>query len=132
LKKWHLASCNLVCFSFTRYCLKNYSLHLKTNYVMQVTFYIISKTKSIKNNLFFTGLSLFFIQWLKILNIIISALRVLAWRWEGLVFFRCSWVRVLMCTPVTPAVPYMPTGFAGCSVDRGISRGARKLARTPT
>jgi hypothetical protein len=24
----------------------------------------------------------------------------------------------------------MPTGFAGCSVGRGISRGARKLART--
>jgi len=31
-----------------------------------------------------------------------------------------------------PAVPYMSTGFAGCSVGRGISRGARKLARTPT
>jgi len=27
---------------------------------------------------------------------------VLAWRWEGLVSFRCSWVRVLMCTPVIP------------------------------
>jgi len=42
------------------------------------------------------------------------------------------WVRVLMCTPVTPAVHYMSTGFAGCSVGHGISRGARKLARTPT
>jgi hypothetical protein len=31
-----------------------------------------------------------------------------------------------------PAVPYMSTGFAGCSVGRGISRGVRKLARTPT
>jgi hypothetical protein len=31
-----------------------------------------------------------------------------------------------------PAVPYMLTGFAGCSVGRGISRGARKLTRTPT
>jgi len=37
-----------------------------------------------------------------------------------------------MCTPVTSAVPYMPTGIAGCLVGRGISRGARKLARTPT
>ena len=37
-----------------------------------------------------------------------------------------------MCMPVTPAVHYMPTGFAGCSVGCGISRGARKLARTPT
>jgi len=44
--------------------------------------------------------------------------------------------------PVTPAVSYMPTEFAGYSVmptefagysvGRGISRGARKLARTPT
>jgi hypothetical protein len=31
-----------------------------------------------------------------------------------------------------PAVSYMFTGFAGCSVGRGISCGARKLARTPT
>jgi hypothetical protein len=36
-----------------------------------------------------------------------------------------------MCIPVTPAVPYMPTGLAGCSVGPRISRGARKLARTP-
>jgi len=28
-------------------------------------------------------------------------------------------------------VSYLPTGFAGCLVDLGISRGARKLARTP-
>jgi len=33
--------------------------------------------------------------------------------------------------PVTPAVPYLPTGLAGCSVGPGISCGARKLARTP-
>jgi len=32
--------------------------------------------------------------------------------------------------PVTPAVPYMSTGLAGCSVGPGISRGAHKLART--
>jgi hypothetical protein len=31
-----------------------------------------------------------------------------------------------------PVVPYMLTEFAGCSVGREISRGARKLARTPT
>ena len=40
---------------------------------------------------------------------------------------------VLLCgMPVTSAVPYMLTGLAGCSVGRGISRGARKLAWTPT
>jgi hypothetical protein len=31
-----------------------------------------------------------------------------------------------------PVVPYMLTGFAICSVDREISRGARKLVRTST
>ena len=33
---------------------------------------------------------------------------------------------------VTPAVPYLLIGLAGCSVGRGISRGARKLTRTST
>jgi len=33
--------------------------------------------------------------------------------------------------PVTPVVPYLSTGLAGCSVDPGNSRGARKLTRTP-
>jgi hypothetical protein len=33
--------------------------------------------------------------------------------------------------PVIPAVPYLSTGVAGCSVDPGNNRGARKLARTP-
>jgi len=32
--------------------------------------------------------------------------------------------------PVTPVVPYLSTGLAGCSVGPGISCGARKLART--
>jgi hypothetical protein len=32
--------------------------------------------------------------------------------------------------PVTPVVPYLPTGLAGCSVGPRISCGARKLART--
>jgi len=36
-----------------------------------------------------------------------------------------------MCTPVTPAVPYLSAGLAGCSVDPGNSHGARKLTRTP-
>jgi hypothetical protein len=41
------------------------------------------------------------------------------------------WVRVFTCMPVIPAVPYMLTGLAGCSVGPEISRSARKLARTP-
>jgi hypothetical protein len=32
---------------------------------------------------------------------------------------------------VTPAVSYLFIELAGCSVDPEISRGARKLARTP-
>jgi hypothetical protein len=32
---------------------------------------------------------------------------------------------------VTPAVPYLSTGLAGCPVEPGNSRGARKLDRTP-
>jgi hypothetical protein len=32
---------------------------------------------------------------------------------------------------VIPAVSYLPTGLAGCSVGPGISCGACKLARTP-
>ena len=46
-------------------------------------------------------------------------------------FFLCTRVRFSLCMPVTPAVPYMLTGLARCSVDSGISCGARKLARTP-
>jgi hypothetical protein len=42
-----------------------------------------------------------------------------------------TWVRVSACTPVIPAVFYLSTGLAGCSVDPGISCSARKLARTP-
>jgi len=36
-----------------------------------------------------------------------------------------------VCTFVIPALPYLPTGLAGYSVGSGISRGARKLTRTP-
>ena len=42
-----------------------------------------------------------------------------------------SWVQALACTSVTPAVSYLPTRLVGCSVDPGISRGVRKLTRTP-
>jgi len=42
-----------------------------------------------------------------------------------------TWVRASACTSITPAVSYLPTGLAGCSVGPGISCGARKLARTP-
>ena len=42
-----------------------------------------------------------------------------------------TWVRASACTSVTPAVFYLSTGLAGCSVDPGISCGARKLDRTP-
>jgi hypothetical protein len=42
-----------------------------------------------------------------------------------------TWVRVSVCMSVTPVISYLSTGLAGCSVDPGISCGARKLARTP-
>jgi len=41
-----------------------------------------------------------------------------------------TWVRVSAYTSVIPAVSYLLTGLAGCSVDLGISCDARKLART--
>jgi len=54
-----------------------------------------------------------------------------AQRWKGLVPFLCTRVQASPCTPVTPVVPYMLTGLAGCSVGPGISCDARKLAQTP-
>jgi hypothetical protein len=36
-----------------------------------------------------------------------------------------------MCTPVTPAVPYLLLGLQDVQWAVGNSRGARKLARTP-
>jgi hypothetical protein len=36
-----------------------------------------------------------------------------------------------MCTPVTPAVPYLLLGLQDVQWAVGYSRGARKLARTP-
>jgi len=41
------------------------------------------------------------------------------------------WVRASACTFVTPAVFYLFIRLAGCSVDPGISCGARKLTQTP-
>jgi hypothetical protein len=35
-----------------------------------------------------------------------------------------------VCMSVIPAVSYLSTGLAGCSVGPEISRGTRKLART--
>jgi hypothetical protein len=40
------------------------------------------------------------------------------------------WVQAFVCTSVYPAVLYMPTGLAGCSVDPEISRGVHTLACT--
>ena len=42
-----------------------------------------------------------------------------------------SRVRPSMCTPVTPAVPYLLLGLQDVQWAMGNSRGARKLARTP-
>ena len=42
-----------------------------------------------------------------------------------------SRVRLSMCTPVTPAVPYLLLGLQDVQWAVGNSRGARKLARTP-
>jgi len=42
-----------------------------------------------------------------------------------------SRVRSSMCTPVTPAVPYLLLGLQDVQWAVGNSRGARKLARTP-
>jgi hypothetical protein len=56
---------------------------------------------------------------------------VVTQRWKGLVPFLCTRVQALLCTSVIPVVSYMLTGLARCSVDPGISCGARKLTRTP-
>jgi len=50
--------------------------------------------------------------------------------WQGFPA-SASWVQASACMSVTPAVPYLFIGLAGCSMDPGISRGARKLVRTP-
>jgi len=41
-----------------------------------------------------------------------------------------TWVRASTCASVTPVVSYLSIRLAGCSVDPGISYGARKLVRT--
>jgi type IV secretory pathway VirB3-like protein len=51
--------------------------------------------------------------------------------WGNIVSFLCIWIRSFLYMFVIPVVFYISTGFAGCSVDRRISYGIRKLARTP-
>jgi hypothetical protein len=64
---------------------------------------------------------------LKSLN---TALRLVAQRsWQDFPAY-ASWVQASACTPVIPAVSYLPTGLAGCSMGSGINRSARKLTRT--
>jgi hypothetical protein len=46
-------------------------------------------------------------------------------------FCSLSRVRPFMCTPVTPAVPYLLLGLQDVQWAVRNSRGARKLARTP-
>jgi hypothetical protein len=50
--------------------------------------------------------------------------------WQGFPTY-ASWVQASVCTSVIPAVSYLPTELAGCSVGPMISRGVRKLARIP-
>jgi hypothetical protein len=49
---------------------------------------------------------------------------------KELVFFLCIRVRSSLCILVTPAVPYMSTGLAGCLVGPRISCGTHKVVRT--
>jgi hypothetical protein len=58
------------------------------------------------------------------------ASRLLAQRHRQGFLASVTWVRALVCTPVTLAVSYLPIGLAECSVDPRISCDARKLART--
>jgi len=46
-------------------------------------------------------------------------------------FASVIWVRDSACTLFIPAVSYLSTGLAGCSVGPEISCGACKLTRTP-
>jgi len=60
-----------------------------------------------------------------------DALRLVAQQQRQGFFASVTWVRASACMSVTPAVSYLSTGLAGCSVGPWISCGARKLARTP-
>ena len=72
-------------------------------------------------------------QWLRgQLSFLRTPVRVLVGVGLESLFPSCLYWVLLCSMPVTPAVPYMLIGLAGCSVGREISRGARKLARTPT
>jgi hypothetical protein len=62
----------------------------------------------------------------------IRAPRLMAQRQRQGFLASVTWVRALACMSVTPAVSYLPTGLARCSVGPGmISCGTRKLVRTP-
>ena len=55
------------------------------------------------------------------------------WKWGWRICSLPVSIESSLCgMPVTPAVSYLLTRLAGCSVDHGISRGAHKLTRTPT
>jgi len=68
---------------------------------------------------------------ISLLNIKVEAPRLVVQRQRQGFFAFVTWVRASTCTPVIPAVSYLPIRLARCSVDPGISYGARKLARTP-
>jgi hypothetical protein len=68
---------------------------------------------------------------ISLLNIKVEASRLLAKRQRQGFLASITWVRTSACTPVILVVFYLSTGLAGCSVDPGISCGARKLTRTP-
>jgi len=50
--------------------------------------------------------------------------------WKGF-FVSASWIQASACMSVTPAVPYLSTRIAGCSVGPEISRAAHNLTQTP-
>jgi hypothetical protein len=57
-------------------------------------------------------------------------LEVVLQRWKGFISFLCIRIQFSLYTPITPAVFYMFTGLARCSVDPEISCSAHKLTRT--
>ena len=57
-------------------------------------------------------------------------LEVVVHRWKGFISFLCIRIQFSLYTPVIPAMFYMFTGLARCSVDPEISCSAHKLTRT--
>jgi len=60
-----------------------------------------------------------------------SALRLVVQQCSQGLLASVFWVRASACTFVIPAVFYLSTRLAGCSVSLGISCDAYKLVRTP-